>query len=493
MIPVSELQDKYKIPVWKYFNEILKIPRPSKKEEKIREYLVRFGRERNLDTLVDEAGNVLIRKPATSGYEDRIPVVLQSHMDMVPAKDPSLNFDFGTDPIPAFVEGNWVKTKGTTLGADDGIGVAAALAILDAEDIQYGPMEALFTVDEESGMTGAKNLPGGWLKGKILINLDSEDEGELFIGCAGGQDTTAVFHVFHEPVPENAMAYRLVINGLSGGHSGDEIDKGHANAIKLAARFLWSVTQEHSINLSSLTGGTLRNAIPPEAEAVFTVHESKKEALIASFEVFRDTAREEYKHTDPEMKIELLETKKPADIIPAEKQEQLLLSLYGCWHGVYSWSKTIPGLVQTSTNLALVRMDAGKIVVDTSQRSSMESEKKVMAETVASVFRLAGAEITFGDEYPGWTPNPESLILHITEKAYRELFHEDPAVKAIHAGLECGLFLEKYPKMDMISFGPTIRGAHTPEERLDIQSTHKFWQLLVDVLKKIPASNRSLE
>lgn len=492
MIHVSELQNKYPNPVWKYFNEILKIPRPSKKEENIREYLVRFGRKRNLETLVDGVGNVLIRKTATPGYEDRIPVVLQSHMDMVPAKEPSLDFDFGKDPIPAYVEGNWVKTKGTTLGADDGIGVAAALAVLDAEDIQHGSLEALFTVDEESGMTGAKNLPEGWLKGKILINLDSEDEGELFIGCAGGQDTSAVFHLFHEPVPENVIPYRLDIKGLAGGHSGDEIDKGHANAIKLAARFLWPATQEYNIHLSCLTGGTLRNAIPPEAEAVFTIHESRKEYLIASFEVFRDTVREEFKHSDPEMKIGLHETKKPADIIPAGKQEQLLLSLYGCWHGVYSWSKTIPGLVQTSTNLALVRVDAGKIVVDTSQRSSLESEKKVMAETVASIFRLAGAEITFGDEYPGWTPNPESLILNITEKAYRELFHADPAVKAIHAGLECGLFLEKYPDMDMISFGPTIRGAHTPEEKLDLASTHRFWQLLVDVLKKIPASKRYL-
>ncbi len=484
---VSILHKKDSLPVWKYFNEILKIPRPSKKEEKIRDYLVRFGKERQLETLVDDVGNVLIRKPAYPGYEQRMPVILQSHMDMVPAKNPALAFDFEKDPIPAFVEGNWIRTKGTTLGADDGIGVAAALAVLDTDDLRHGSLEALFTVDEESGMTGARNLPGGWMKGRILINLDSEDEGELFIGCAGGQDTSALFHVFYEPVPENDKAYHLVIDGLSGGHSGDEIDKGHANAIKLATRFLWQVTQELDLSLSRLTGGTLRNAIPPEAEALFTVHESRKEELLTSFETFSKMVKAEYQYTDPQMNLGLAEAEKPADVLPPDVQKQLLLSLYGCWHGVYSWSRTIPGLVQTSTNLALVRVDGGKITVDTSQRSSLESEKKVMAETVASVFRLAGAEVSFGDDYPGWTPNPDSLILKITEESYRRLFRKDPAVKAIHAGLECGLFLEKYPDMDMISFGPTIRGAHTPEEKLDIESTRRFWKLLVDVLVNVPS------
>ena len=483
---ILDIEKKDHIPIWKFFNEILQIPRPSKKEDKIREYLVRFGKERGLETLVDKIGNVLIRKPAVPGFENRLPVVLQSHMDMVPAKNPALSFDFEKDPIPAYVEENWIKTKGTTLGADDGIGVAAALALLDADNLPHGPLEALFTVDEESGMTGARDLAPQWLKGKILINLDSEDEGELFIGCAGGQDTTAVFHVFYEPVPENAMAYRLVINGLSGGHSGDEIDKGHANAIKLAARFLWEATRELNIKLSRFSGGTLHNAIPPEAEAVFSLHESNRAELLAMFDVFSDSVKEEYKHTEPGMKLLLQKTNKPADIMSADKQKQFLLSLYGVWHGVYSWSQTIPGLVQTSSNLALVRFDAGKVIVDTSQRSSMESEKKVMAETVASVFRLAGAEVTFGDEYPGWTPNPDSPILRITSQSYKDLFQKDPAVKAIHAGLECGFFLEKYPGMDMISFGPTIKGAHTPEEKLDIESTRRFWKLLTEVLSKMP-------
>ncbi len=483
---IKEIEKKDHIPAWKFFDEILQIPRPSKKEDKIREYLLRFGKERGLETLVDKIGNVLIRKPAAPGYEKRIPVVLQSHMDMVPAKNPALSFDFEKDPVPAYVEGNWIKTKGTTLGADDGIGVAAALAVLDSDNLQHGPLEALFTVDEESGMTGARDLAPQWLKGKILINLDSEDEGELFIGCAGGQDTSAIFHMFYESVPDNVLSYQLIIKGLSGGHSGDEIDKGHANAIKLAARFLWEATRELNINLSRFSGGTLRNAIPPEAEAVFSLRESNQAELLAMFDVFSDSVKEEYKHTDPGMELILQKTNKPADIMPAEKQKQFLLSLYGVWHGVYSWSQTIPGLVQTSSNLALVRFDAGKVIVDTSQRSSMESEKKVMAETVASVFRLAGAEITFGDEYPGWTPNPDSLIVNLTSKTYKELFGEEPAVKAIHAGLECGLFLEKYPGMDMISFGPTIRGAHTPEEKLDIESTRKFWKLLTEILSRIP-------
>ncbi len=481
-----EVRNIDKIPVWRYFQEILTIPRPSKKEGKIIEYLAAFGKEHGLDTSVDEVGNVLIRKPATRGYENRIPLILQSHMDMVPAKSPSLNFDFEKDTIPAYTDGNWVKTKGTTLGADDGIGVAAALAVLDADNLDHGPLEALFTVDEESGMTGAKNLKEDWMKGKMLINLDSEDEGELFIGCAGGQDTIATFHVFYESVTNQVMSFRLRVNGLTGGHSGDEIDKGHANAIKLVTRFLWDATRDLDIRLSRFTGGTLRNAIPPEAEAVFIVHKSKHTELMFLFEAFSKTVRKEYEQTDPGMTLELLEVDKPADVMPVEKQKAFLLSLYGCWHGVYSWSKTIPGLVQTSTNLALVKSNASQIRVETSQRSSVESEKKDMVETVASVFRLAGAEIAYGDGYPGWTPDPESLILDITKHAYKELFNREPAVKAIHAGLECGLFLEKYPRMDMISFGPTIRGAHTPGEKLDIESTQRFWELLISVLKRIP-------
>ncbi len=471
--------------IWKYFDEITAIPRPSKREGKIRAYLEDFGRSHGLETHTDDAGNVLIRKPATPGYEDHMPVVLQSHMDMVCAVVPEKTFNCDEDPVPAYVEGDWVKSDGTTLGADDGVGVAAALAVLAAGDLQHPPLEALFTVDEESGMTGARHLQSGWLKGKMLINLDSEDEGELFIGCAGGQDTTALFHMFYEAVPENMTAWKLTINGLTGGHSGDEIHKGRANAIKLAVRLLWQLTDTLEIGLSRLTGGTLRNAIAPEAEAVFVVAENKQEEMKHLFEQFAAVVRKEYTHTDPAMKLELVSTAMPAEVMPAEKQRALLLSLYACWHGVYSWSPAIPGLVQTSTNLALVQQEGGKVLVGTSQRSSLESEKDYMSETVASVFRLAGATVTFGDGYPGWTPNPDSRILSITRESYQSLFGEEPAVKAIHAGLECGLFLEQYPEMDMISFGPTIRGAHTPEEKLDIPSTRKFWMLLTDVLRRI--------
>ncbi len=471
--------------IWKYFDEITAIPRPSKKEGKIRAYLEDFGRAHGLETFTDDAGNVLIRKPATPGYEDHPPVVLQSHMDMVCAVVPEKVFRCEEDPVPAYVEGDWVKSDGTTLGADDGVGVAAALAVLAAGDLQHPPLEALFTVDEESGMTGARNLQSGWLKGKMLINLDSEDEGELFIGCAGGQDTTALFHMFYEAVPENMKAWQLTINGLTGGHSGDEIHKGRANAIKLAVRLLWTLTDTLAIGLSRLTGGTLRNAIPPQAEAVFVVAENKQEEMKHLFEQFAAAVRKEFEHTDPAMKLELVATAMPAEVMPPEKQRDLLLSLYGCWHGVYSWSPAIAGLVQTSTNLALVQQEGGKVLVGTSQRSSLESEKEYMSETVASIFRLAGATVTFGDGYPGWTPNPESPVLRITRGSYQDLFGEEPAVKAIHAGLECGLFLEKYPEMDMISFGPTIRGAHTPEEKLNIPSTRKFWLLLTDVLRRI--------
>ncbi len=471
--------------IWKYFDEITAIPRPSKREEKIREYLESFAGSHGLETLTDEVGNVLIRKPATPGYEDHTPVILQSHMDMVCAVDPGRSFDCDHDPVPAYVDGEWIRSEGTTLGADDGIGVAAALAVLTSEDVVHPPLEALFTVDEESGMTGARNLRSGWLQGKILINLDSEDEGELFIGCAGGQDTTAAFHMYFEPVPDNMAAYRLNIEGLTGGHSGDEIHKGRANAIKLAARLLWTLTSDLEIRLSYLTGGTLRNAIPPEAEAVFVVMENKRAEVEHLFHQFEEVMKKEYEHTDPSMKIGLTETDLPAEVMPETKQRDLLLSLYGCWHGVFSWSPAISGLVQTSTNLATVRQETGRVIVGTNQRSSLESEKEYISETVASVFRLAGAEVTYSDSYPGWTPNPDSPVLHITRESYKTLFGQDPAVKAIHAGLECGLFLEAYPEMDMISFGPTIRGAHTPEEKLNIPSTRKFWQLLTDVLKRI--------
>ncbi len=471
--------------IWKYFEDITKIPRPSKREGKIRDYLLSFGRAHGLETLTDEVGNVLIRKGATSGLEDRTPVVLQSHMDMVCAVAPGVRFDCERDAVPAYVEGEWIRSRGTTLGADDGIGVAAALAVLASGEVAHPPLEALFTVDEESGMTGARHLRGGWLQGRMLLNLDSEDEGELFIGCAGGMDTTAHFQLYYEGVPENMRSFRLVVNGLTGGHSGDEIHKGHANAIKVAARFLLEAAEMLEVRLSRLKGGTLRNAIPPEAEALFVVPTGRVAELEHLFDEFAAAVRSEYAHTDPHMLLKLEESEMPGEVMPEVRQLEILRALMGCWHGVYSWSPAIEGLVQTSTNLATVHQEGGRITVGTSQRSSLETEKMVMATTVASVFRLAGAEVEHSDGYPGWTPNPDSRILRITRESYERLFHREPAVKAIHAGLECGLFLEQYPSMDMISFGPTIRGAHTPEERLHIPSTQRFWDLLVEVLKNV--------
>ncbi|NOY36649.1 MAG: aminoacyl-histidine dipeptidase [Chlorobi bacterium] len=475
------------INIWDFFDAISKIPRISKHEEKIVAWLVEFGKEHHLETHIDTVGNVLIRKNATTGFEKRQPVILQSHLDMVAAKAPSSNHDFLQDPVSWYKDGNWIRSRGTTLGADDGIGVAAALTVLTDDTLEHGPLECLFTVDEESGMTGAKNLRNDWLKGKILINLDSEDEGELFIGCAGGLDTTAFFKPETTMLPEEYAGFTLTLNGLTGGHSGDEIHKGHANAIKLMTRFLWHADKMFGIYLSGFEGGTLRNAIPPEAEASFFLHKKDTETFKEWVDVFTRTLRAEYHATDPGMKFNLSETLLPEKILSDDLKRRLILSLYACPHGVYSWSRTIPGLVETSANLALLRMAEGEdIMVGTNQRSAVESAKTDVSDMVASVFLLAGAEVRQDGNYPGWEPNPDSEILKITSEAYRNLFGQEPAMKAIHAGLECGLFLEKYPALDMISFGPTIRGAHTPEERLDIESTGKFWKLLTTVLRNIP-------
>ncbi len=472
--------------VWFYFKEILNIPRPSKKEGKIIEYLLEFGKNHKLETLQDEVGNVLIRKPATPGMENRKWVALQSHVDMVCEKNSDKVHDFENDPIEATIEDGWVTANGTTLGGDDGIGVATELAILDAQDIAHGPIECLFTVDEETGLTGAFGLQPGFLKSEILLNLDSEDEGQLFIGCAGGQDTLAWLPYQKENTPEDFAAVRIAVSGLKGGHSGDDINKGRANANQLLNRFLWTFKDRFDMRLSVFDGGNLRNAIAREAYAVVALPQNNIEAVIEEVSQFEKIYRDEYHATEPNLHFSAEKTALPATVIRNNDFEKLANALYACPHGVMAMSQDIPNFVETSTNLASVKFQENEILITTSQRSSVESEKQDVTNKVVSVFNLAGARSETSDGYPGWTPNPDSEIMKITRETYKKLFGTEPKVLAIHAGLECGLIGDKYPGMDMISFGPTLRGVHSPDEKLEIASVKKFWALVLEVLKNIP-------
>ena len=473
--------------LWKYFEEICKIPRPSKREDKIIAYLEKFARKHRLEYKKDAAGNLLISKPASPGWENRKTVVLQSHMDMVGEKRSGVVHDFENDPVIPLIDGEWVRAEGTTLGADDGIGMAAQLALLEPNGIGHGKIECLFTVDEETGLTGAFALQPGFFAGRILINLDSEDEGELFIGCAGGMDTTATMEYDAQEIPSSHTGFRVMAGGLIGGHSGDDIHKGRGNSNKILNRFLWNVNNRFDMKLVWFNGGNLRNAIPREAEALFSVHHDDSEALHEYLGVFTRTVSQELADTDPGFAVSMEPADLPSESVDEDTQLDLLYSLYACPHGVISWHPTIKNLVETSTNLASVKFnEENRIIIATSQRSSLESAKTDVSSMVESVFRLANANIKKSSGYPGWTPNHDSRILRITEAGYKRLFSRDPVVRAIHAGLECGLFLEKYPDLDMISFGPTIKGAHSPDERLHIPSVQKFWDLLIEVLKNIP-------
>jgi len=483
---LSNLEPKV---VWEYFEDICQIPRQSKKEEKIIQFLLDFGKANNLETKKDEIGNVLISKPGTPGKENIQTVVLQSHIDMVCEANEGTNHNFETDPIRPRIDGEWVKATETTLGADDGIGVAAQMAILTSTDIEHGPVECLFTVDEETGLSGAFALQSSFFEGKILINLDSEDEGELFIGCAGGIDTLATFDYDEEAIPENHIGIKITVKGLNGGHSGDEIDKGLGNSLKIMNRFLWNASNEIDLRIGDFDGGKARNAIPREAFAHITIHKHEKDALMDLFNEYAPAVKNELAVTEPKLELEIQEADLPKFVIDEDTQFALLNALYACPHGVFAMSMDIEGLVETSTNLASIKfIEDNQIFITTSQRSSIETAKYDIASKVESVFRLAGATVKHGDGYPGWKPNTNSEIMKITEKSYEKLFGVKPIVRAIHAGLECGLFLEKYPYLDMISFGPTIKGAHTPEERINIETNQKFWDLLLDVLKNIPSN-----
>ena len=488
---MEELRNLEPGAVWKYFAEICQIPRPSKKEEQILQYIQQFAGQHNLESKRDEAGNLLISKPATKGNERLKTVVLQSHVDMVGEKTRNTVHDFEKDAIRVYTDGDWVKAKGTTLGADNGLGIAAQLAVLESTDLNHGPLECLFTVDEETGLTGAFALAPNFFEGKILLNLDSEDWGELFIGCAGGMDTTATIGFDREKVPEEHLGFIIRVTGLKGGHSGDEIHKGLGNALKIINRFLWNLSDHYDVKIASFDGGKARNAIPREAEARITVHEEDLESVYAYFDSYHKEIANERKITEPGLELALEQVNLPEYVIDEDSQYDLLNAIYACPHGVYAWSREIEDLVETSTNLAAIRTkENDTFYITTSQRSSVESAKSDIASMVDSVFRLGNARVEHSAGYPGWQPNTDSEILKITKDLYKELFHEEPKVKAIHAGLECALFLQKYPYLDMISIGPTIKGAHTPEERASMQTTKAFWDLLVKVLENIPETTQ---
>jgi len=471
--------------VWQFFDDICKIPRPSKKEEKIIAFLKDFGTQHQLETLQDEIGNILIRKKATKGMEEKPWVVMQSHIDMVCEKNADVDFDFEKDAIIPIIDGEWVKAQGTTLGADDGIGVATQLAILAADNIEHGPIECLFTIDEETGLTGAFGLKPGFLKSEILLNLDSEDEGELFIGCAGGVDTVIEMEYETEKPDEDFQYYKLIVNGLRGGHSGDDIHKGYGNAVKIMNRLLWESTQLHQLRLVAFTGGNLRNAIAREAFAEVAIPIKNAGDFEEFFKSLAEDIKKELIVTEEKLNIAFEKNENKQAVLVEEYQQALLNSLYSCPHGVIAWSQSIPNFVETSTNLAAVKMDKHTIIITTSQRSSVESAKKDIANMVAANFRSVGAYVEHSDGYPGWTPNPSSKVLAQTAESYVNLFNKKPKVLAIHAGLECGLIGEVYPKMDMISYGPTIKGAHSPDERIKIDTVQMFWDLTLDVLKNI--------
>lgn len=473
--------------IWSCFYDITQIPRPSKKEERILSYLVDFAKQHSLEFKQDEAGNILITKPATAGKEDVPTVVLQSHVDMVCEKNSDVVHDFDNDPIQTVIDGDWVKTLGTTLGADNGIGMAAALAVLASDSIAHGKIEALFTVDEETGLTGANMLSPDMLTGDILLNLDTDEEGDLYIGCAGGKGTKAYFKYKEKDVPKGYFWFKVEVKGLRGGHSGSDIDKGLGNANKILNRYLYKLLDEkYKLVVSEIGGGNLHNAIAREAYSVVGVKQAEKEDVRVLLNVLIAELENEYKGIEPNIALHLESMDAPKRVMKRSVSDKLIRAIYACPHGVIGMSHEIEGLVETSTNLASVKMlDNGTIEVGTSQRSSVESKKDDIVSMVASVFQLAEAEVIHSEGYPGWQPNTDSKILGISKEVYEQLYDKVPGVKAIHAGLECGLFLEKYPNLDMISFGPDIRDAHSPVEKMNIPSVEKFWNYLVGILEKI--------
>ena len=473
--------------VWKHFAQIVQIPRPSGHEEAIRQYIIDFAKAEGLEWKEDKAHNVYVRKPASEGMENRVGVVIQAHLDMVPQKNNDKQFDFLTDPIEAYIDGEWVTADGTTLGADNGIGAAAILAVLEDKTLVHGPVEALFTATEETGMDGAFGLEEGMLQGDILLNLDSETEGELYVGCAGGLDATTTFTYEAEPAPAcDCVALKVTAKGMKGGHSGIQIGYQRANANKVLFRFLDAVSADCKCCLASVDGGGLRNAIPREAEAVVLVPQEKKDAFVAALAAYEKMIIKEFEDIEDSIRIFAEEVAKPQEVMPAALSEKLIKAIIACPDGVQKMSMSMEGLVQTSTNLARVVSDGKTVKVQCLLRSSVRSEKEFLGARIAAVFSLAGGETELSGAYDGWNPNMKSPILAAMTTSYEQLYGKRPAVTAIHAGLECGIIGSKYPNLDMISFGPTICYPHSPDEKVEIASVEKFYDFLLRTLENIP-------
>jgi len=472
--------------LWGHFYSLTQVPRPSKHEDAIQDFMKKFGDDLGLETIKDEVGNIIIKKPATAGMEDRQGVILQAHLDMVPQKNSGTNHDFENDPIDAWIDGEWVKAKGTTLGSDNGIGAAAAMAVLASHDLVHGPVEALLTSDEETGMTGANGLKPGILDGDILMNLDSEDEGELYIGCAGGVNTNAIFKYDTEEIPPNVVPYRISVTGLKGGHSGLDIHLGRGNANKIITSLMMMSAEKFGLRLVEIDGGSLRNAIPREAFAIVLVPEANKDDFNAFVEAFEKEQKQEYQNADPGLIISSVRTKEPAGVMDTQGQKNIFKAVDECPNGVIAMSKDMEGVVETSTNLAVVKSGNGSVEIATLQRSSVDADKDKIAQEIFDVFNSAGGQPEFSGDYPGWKPNTDSTILAEMKEVYNKNFGKVPDVKVIHAGLECGILGAGYPHWDMISFGPTIRNPHSPDEMVNVKTVGMFWDYLVETLKNIP-------
>lgn len=484
---MSEIKNLKPECIWRNFDALTQVPRPSGHLEKVQQFLLDFAKNTGVEAFKDEAGNIVMRKPATPGMENRKTVILQAHMDMVPQKEKTSTHNFETDPIQTYIDGEWVRAKGTTLGADDGLGVAAIMAVMEAKDQKHGPIEALITADEETGMYGANGLPGGELEGEILLNLDTEQEGELIIGSAGGVDITATLDYQEAESDKTDAAVKITIKGLKGGHSGLEICEGRGNANKMMVRIVREAIAEDEACLASWHGGNMRNAIPREAEVVLTLPKENVEDLKAIVAEYKETFNNEYKGIENDIEVVAEDVALPEMIVPQEIQDNLVDAIYAAHNGVWRYIPTMPEIVETSSNLAIVDIDGGKAAIKILARSSSETMKEDLSTSLESCFNMAGMKVEFSGAYGGWDPNTDSELIKVMRNIYKNLFNEEPTVQVVHAGLECSIILSKYPGLDICSFGPTLLSPHTPTERAHWPSTTKFWDLLVKTLEEIPA------
>lgn len=483
---MSEIKNLKPECIWRNFDALTQVPRPSGHLEKVQQFLLDFAKRAGVEAYKDEAENIVMRKPATPGMENRKTTILQAHMDMVPQKDKDSTHDFVNDPIQTYIDGDWVRAKGTTLGADNGLGVAAIMAIMEATDLKHGPLEALITADEETGMFGANALPEGKLEGEILLNLDTEEDDELIIGSAGGVDITATLDYKSVESDKEDVAVKVVIKGLKGGHSGLEICEGRGNANKMMARIVRDAIADDDACLATWHGGNMRNAIPREAEVVLTLPKENKEDLVALVAEYKTIFNDEFKGIENEITVLVEDVDLPAEVVPEEIQDNLVDAIYAAHNGVWRYIPSIPNIVETSSNLAIVDIEGGKAAVKILARSSSESVKEEISRSLESCFNMAGMKVEFSGEYGGWNPNTESELIKVMQSLYKELFNEEPKVQVVHAGLECSIILSKYPGLDICSFGPTLRSPHTPNERAYWPSAAKFWALLTRTLEEIP-------